>query len=208
MRIKSVRTTNEYSEIEMGELVGRANAAVLGPVSGSADVEFKKVKNFGKIKTGPTVTIRHDGGTLRCDPEHRILTNRGELFAKDISPETDTLVGLGNQSVEFSKTTGIVRDLYDLEIDEPHLYFTSGIVSHNSIWLCNNSINSVVNGYDTLHITFEMSAFKTARRCLGALTDRNMRKFHEEKEIIRGIVGQTYTTSKAKLAIYEMPPGD
>lgn len=75
-----------------------------------------------------------------------------------------------------------------------------------SIMLCNDSINSVLAGYNTLHITFEMSALKTARRCLGALTEVPIKDFPEHKSLIRTRCGGLYATTKAQLAIYEMSP--
>lgn len=79
-----------------------------------------------------------------------------------------------------------------------------------SCWLCNNSINSVKCGLDTLHVTFEMSAAKTARRCLGALTEIDLKKIYEpdKHNLIRSRVDGTFATHGAKLAIYEFNPGE
>ncbi len=75
-----------------------------------------------------------------------------------------------------------------------------------SIWLCNNSVNSVKQGLDTLHITCEMSAHRTARRVIGAMTQQKIRALHEHKDTICDQVGRVFKTHKAKLAIYEFNP--
>lgn len=75
-----------------------------------------------------------------------------------------------------------------------------------SVWLCNNSVNSVKQGLDTLHITCEMSASRTARRILGAMTQQRIKGFHENRDVICDHVGRMYNTHKARLAIYEFNP--
>lgn len=76
-----------------------------------------------------------------------------------------------------------------------------------SIWLCNNSINSIANNLDTLHITLEMRETKVAKRCLGAMTLINMKEFAKSKDDVRRRVRKMQATNKAQLAIYDLPPG-
>lgn len=211
MRVKSMKPTGQYTYATMGDIAGRDGAAVLGPVMADGvhkpgDAEFKPVKNFGYIKSGPTVVIEHGDHVLRCDPQHRVLTNNGEKFAGQLDSSTDQLVGIGGKPVYFNTRPGLVADLYDLEIDDPHLYYTSGVVSHNSIWLCNNSVNSVAQGLDTLHITCEMSNRDTARRVMGAMVRKKMKKFSEDKDTIRTQINRFYNSNKGRLAIYEFNP--
>lgn len=75
-----------------------------------------------------------------------------------------------------------------------------------SIWLCNNSVNSVMHGLDTLHITCEMTAARTARRILGAMTQKKIKTLHEHKESVCDNVGRIYRTHNAKLGIFEFNP--
>lgn len=75
-----------------------------------------------------------------------------------------------------------------------------------SIWLCNNSVNSVAQGLDTLHITCEMSHRDTARRVMGAMVRKKMKNFSEEKDAIRAQVNRFYNSNKGRLAIYEFNP--
>ncbi len=75
-----------------------------------------------------------------------------------------------------------------------------------SIWLCNNSVNSVKQGLDTLHITCEMSHQRTARRIIGAMTQHKIKTISEHKEKIRDMVGRVHNTCDARLAIYEFNP--
>src|SRR5262245_11446715 len=53
-----------------------------------------------------------------------------------------------------------------------------------------------------------MSAHKTARRCLGAMTEVLLKEFHQHKEMIRDRCGRILTANKAQLAIYEMNPDE
>lgn len=75
-----------------------------------------------------------------------------------------------------------------------------------SIWLCNNSVQSVAQGLDTLHITCEMSNRATAARVMGALCSKKLKNFSVEKDSIRSQVNRFYNTANARLAIYEFNP--
>jgi replicative DNA helicase len=77
-----------------------------------------------------------------------------------------------------------------------------------SIVLCNNSVNSILSGLDTLHVSFEMSAHDTARRILSAMTSTALKRLHDpiEHDLIKRKCRGVYSSHKAKLAIYEMNP--
>lgn len=79
-----------------------------------------------------------------------------------------------------------------------------------SMMLCNNSIYSIYGGLDTLHISFEMGTFDVARRILSAMTSTVTKKLSDpvEHDLIKRKCRGIYSSHQAKLAIYEMNPGE
>lgn len=212
MRLKSIKPTSDYKQVEFGEMIddfSRHNSEkVIRPNRVYSPSGWQPVLAVEKIKTGRSLVVRHDGGSLECDPLHRVKTFNGNFkYVSEVKSE-DKLVGIDGSPVNVSVSDGSESvDLFDIELPAPHEYFTSGVVSHNSIMLCNNSVNSVTLGYDTLHITFEMSAAKTARRCLGAFTEVDTKKFVENGALIDSRI-QRRGANSPKLAIYEMNPSE
>lgn len=77
-----------------------------------------------------------------------------------------------------------------------------------SMMLCNNTVNSITAGLDTLHISFEMTAQDAAKRILSALTSTPLKRLPDpvEHDLVRRKCRGVYATHQAKLAIYEMEP--
>ena len=207
MRIKAIRKTDQYKHIEFGGIKDSwADCEVLTP-SG-----FTPVKYFGLVKSAaPTVTITTSHGRLVCDPFHRVKLSTGATaFASDLNPECDTLVGYGGEVVKFVIGPGPISDLYDIEIESPHWYYTAGVVSHNSITLVNNSIANVLQARKVLYVTLEMSDLMSALRALGALTNKPVMKNKASlKDEVLAIVNKLKSTGEiGDLAFHEFPPDE
>jgi len=207
MKIKSITKTNQYKEVEFG-YISNVNDnriyKILGPDG------FNYIKWFQYIKTGPTKIIKTKHGELICDPNHKILTNNGEKFAKDLNVNIDKLVGYKNLELDFTISDHKIMDLYDIEIGSPHLYYTSGIVSHNSIFLVNNGAGSILAEKNVLHVTMELTKMKTAARYLGCFTNQwiDARYSEDVQQKMRASLLQKKDTYKSQLVIVEYPPDD
>lgn len=217
MKLKSIKPTNEYRHVEFRELVDNWRGRyVLSPIG------FQPVLQFGYIKSNATVKFSlSNGHTLLCDPQHRLLTRSGIKFAKDIVGD-DVLIGYDNQDILFDKADGPVEDLYDIQLPAPHWYYTAGVISHNSVLLCNNAFTCIRNGLNVLYVTFELSAKMTAMRILGPmsgmpldsymlhnaslLTEDELDKVRKAQDIVKHKA--TQYASKAQLVIYDLPPGE
>jgi hypothetical protein len=203
MKLKSITKTDDYKYVEFGQIKDFEGAAIHGPDG------FYEVHAFEKIKTGPTkILMLSNGMQLQCDPCHRVMTNNGEKFVKDLS-ETDRLIGNGPCLIDFEMIDGPEADLYDIEIDTPHWYYTSGIVSHNSIMLVNNAMANVLAGRNVLYITLELSDVLSALRGLGVLTNKsiNKRRFDARAEML-AIVKKVRASGVGDLAFHEFPPDE
>jgi len=198
-----IKTINdEIKEVNFGYLKNNNDVKILTPTG------FELIKKFDYIKTGPTIKLITKYGELICDPNHRVLTNNGEKFVKDLS--NDKLIGLKNEELNYIKEDGEIRDLYDIEIGSPHLYYTSGIVSHNSIFLVNNGAGSILAEKNVLHVTMELTKMKTAARYLGCFTNQwiDARYSEDVQQKMRASLLQKKDTYKSQLVIVEYPPDD
>jgi hypothetical protein len=220
VKIKSITPTNKFAEIKFAEIIkDPVNKKVYTP-SG-----FQPVLACEKIKTGPTLKIKTQAGEIVCDPNHRFLVDNGfpyaygnlrksVRFAKDLLP-TDKLFGYNDVKLSFTVEPGKIEDLYDIQLPTPHWWYTSGVVSHNSIMLCNNAISSLKGegpdgtiGQDVLLITFELDTIKTAMRCLASAAGIPISQIPDKKDYIRRVVGQMRSTYKKRFLIHEMSPDE
>jgi len=210
MKIKSIKPTNKFAEIKFKEIIDDpVGKRVLTP-SG-----FQPVLACEHIKRGSTIKIGTKFGELLCDPMHRLMLSDGSSkFAVNLQ-ETDKLMGYGNEAVSFTFRPGLIEDLYDIQLPDPHWWYTSGVVSHNSIVLCNNAISSLQGvgkdkkpGQDVLLITFELDTIKTAMRCLGAATSVPLNEMGSHRDYVTRLMKQMQKTYNRRFAIFEWPPDE
>lgn len=235
MRLKRITPTNGLKQVQFGQLkpawdqhaasAEMPNQRILTPDG------WAPILKFDKIKRGPTVVIQHSGGKLTCDPHHRLQDGSGKwVYAGDLPKfgmgsgrSVNTQWSIGTVATDdYTVRPGPVEDLYDIEIPAPHAYFTSGLISHNSIMLCNNAICQSAAGNNVLLVTFELDAVKTALRCIGAATDVHLNEMvHSEgmDATMRALVTSRQNFIKEKLRktkaggaggifIVELPPDE
>jgi hypothetical protein len=200
MKLKTITKTNSYKHITLGDIKDNWKNQYIHTPDG-----FKEIKDFFFTKRNKTICLSlNNAMTLICDPEHKLLTSNGEKFAKDLD-NNDKLFGYG-RLVSFVKSEGPEEDLYDISIDNPHWYYTSGVVSHNSIVICNNAAACIKRGLKVLHITCELSWYKTACRYCGILSGEPIDDRFGHQQYITDRLRKVKLTYKGDLAIYEFPP--
>jgi hypothetical protein len=219
MKIRSIKPTNRFKKIPFGiikddlEQDPNSKHHVLTP-SGWAEV-----KDFQYIKNGPSKVIKHDLDQLVCDPGHVIMIDRNGIRtaarADQLDPVSDKLHSFDDDLITFTISDGDKEDFYDVQIDSPHWWYTSGVVSHNSILLCNNAITSLKGmgksgkpGQDILLVTFELDTIKTAMRCLGAATDIPLEDIPDKRDYIERVMTQMKRTYNKRFIIFEWAPDE
>lgn len=207
MKLKSIKKTNAHRHIKMNDIKDCWRGRKILTPDG-----FTEIKDFFFTKRNKTIIIQTDMGTeLRCDPNHKLMISRNgqemEALAKNLNSLTDEVVGYGGTH-RFIVDEGPEEDLYDISIDSPHWYYTSGILSHNSIVICNNAAACVKMGLKVLHVTCELSWFKTACRYLGIFSKVNIKERLKEsnKEYILKALGKIKKSYGGDLVIQEFPP--
>lgn len=218
MKIKHISPTTSYKHIEFGLLKDDwAGRYVFSPMG------FQPVLRFEYIKTGPSIRLDlSNGEQLLCDPEHIIATMSGPKFVRDLV-DSDRLIGYKGQEVTFIANDGPVVELYDIEIPNPHWYYTAGVVSHNTLTLVNSAFAGMRDGHNVLLVTFELSAYKTALRMaslmansrtkdfvcsdINGLDQEQMRKLRAKQTTVRNSI-KMRKGKCGDLAIYELPPDE
>lgn len=213
MRIKSIRPTNKYAEIPFKTIIDDCdNKHVLTPDG------FKPVLACEFIKRDKTLKIKTQAGELICHTHHKLMVNDNnritEKFACDLL-STDKLIGYFNKLLDFTVEDGDIENLYDIQLPDPHWWYTSGIVSHNSVLLCNTAISSLKGegpngtiGQDVLLITFELDNTKTAMRCLASTVNIPQDDLANHQEHITRIVTAMQKQYDKRFAIFEMSPDE
>jgi replicative DNA helicase len=219
MRVNKITPTDNYKEIEFRQIKDKWEDSRVLTSTG-----FDRVYAFDYIKTGPSVRIIiDDDHTLICDPGHIVLTNHGPSFAKDLTGNNECLIGYNGEFKTFTVLHDCQEeDFYDIEISDPHWYYTESILSHNSLMMVNNAFSALKQGHDVMFVTYELSALKTAMRLASSMSDINMDDFvstnvedisDAELNKLRDVQARVRRKVKnrykgAELVIYEMPPDE
>lgn len=129
------------------------------------------------------------GKKLKCADDHIVFNEDFcETFVKDLNKDSrpDKIWvqgkdgGLSCETVKSVKNLGFEKNMYDVQVkDENHRYFTNGILSHNSIILCNDAAEFVRKGKNVIFITCEMSEQKVMRRISGNLLNITLEEYDE-----------------------------
>ena len=150
------------------------------------DHGFSPIKTIGKtVKYDVWKVSTESGKTLRCADTHILFdTEFDEVFAKDLNKDSrpDYIQTTdGPELVVSVENTGKQKHMYDIEVDDDsHRYYTNGLLSHNSIFLCNDAVNFVKSGKNVVFITCEMSAKKVIKRMGANMLDINIDTYDRE----------------------------
>ena len=177
---------------------------------------WEDVLGFYKTQPMETVILSYDNyisdiktvNKIECAYDHLIMTKDGLKKAVNCDKVLiDTIHGY--KRCEVVKTN-VQKTLYDLQIADPHIWYTSGIASHNSILLPHSGIACLKRGCNVLHITCELSIAKTALRYAGAISNVEIHKRFEapQRAKMMQALERVKTTYKGDLKIYEFPPDE
>lgn len=156
----------------------------------ASDWQVMTDRGWADIKTvGETVPYEvwevktFDGKRLRCADTHILFDSEwDEIYARDLNKTTrpDMIqTADGCEVVENVRRIGVLENMYDIEVDtDEHRYYTNGIVSHNSIFLCNDAAYFCKCGKNVVYITCEMSDRKIIRRIGANLLDIDLKDYN------------------------------
>ena len=93
---------------------------------------FVEIERIQKVKPSLVCKVyTQNGFNLECSEEHVIMTPSGEIFAKDAEGKIVNTIK-GESKVIRVEKYGYTTDMYDVVLKNYHLYYSDGILSHNS----------------------------------------------------------------------------
>lgn len=148
------------------------------------DSGWQSINRIGKTVPYEKWIIKTKTHTLECADEHIIfLKNLEEIYTKDLSEGDVIMTVTGPESVESVINTGEMINMYDLEVDsEDHRYWTSGILSHNTLWLGNIATQAIRAGNNVAIITLELGDRKYMKRLGSNLLGIRMSEYKDSAE--------------------------
>ena len=96
---------------------------------------FKKIMDCQVTERNSEVhKIETENGLfLNCSKNHRIKVKNGRFIpVKELVPGQYIKTENGNKMIKSVMSTGIYKDLIDIQVDEVEQYYSNGILSHNS----------------------------------------------------------------------------
>lgn len=147
------------------------------------DNGYAPIKTIGKTVPYKVFEIKTNlGKRLRCADTHILFDSEwDEIYAKDLNKDTrpdkvQTVDGV--ETIESVVETCDVENMFDLEVDSnEHRYYTNGLLSHNSIFLCNDAANFMRAGKNVLFVTCEMSDKKVIKRIGANVLDIDLKDY-------------------------------
>lgn len=135
------------------------------------DQGWSDVKAVGKTVPYRLYSLKTENHELLCADEHIVFEwetyfNFREAFVKDLTPgKSQILTQTGIETVLSVSESPVDVNMYDLQLgDEEKRYWTNGILSHNSMFLCNLACQGVRMGYNVAYISLEMADTKVVKR--------------------------------------------
>lgn len=175
------------------------------------DTGFQPIKRIGKTIPYEKWTIKTKNHTLSCADTHIIFDSEmQEKYVKYLSPGDNVTTQNGPEDIISVINENVLENMYDIELShENHRYWSSGFLSHNTIWLCHLAASYLSSGQNVLYVTAEMSEEKITQRIDANLLDFQMsqlKKGLDKDEFLRKVENVRKNTT-GNLIIKEYPTG-
>lgn len=148
------------------------------------DSGWQDIRRIGKTIPYEKWIIKTESKDLECADEHIVfLGDYTQIFTKDLKPGDYILTDSGPEEVKEVYSSGEFIEMYDLEVDhEDHRYYTSGILSHNTLWLGNIATQAIRASNHVAIITLELNDRKYMKRLGSNLLGIRMSEYKDSAE--------------------------
>lgn len=135
------------------------------------------------------VVLFESGRELECADNHCLIGNGyREVMAKDLI-EGDIILSDDGVDVVFDVfDTGEYEEMYDITMKEHHLFYTNGVLSHNSNVMANMIARQVLNGKNIALASLEMSEDMFAQRFDGIYSLLDINRFYFNRRLQRQLM--------------------
>lgn len=154
------------------------------------DTGWHDIKRIGKTIPYKVWKIATSNYELECADDHIVfLSNLKEIYTKDLKVGDEIMTQNGPEKLIIVEETDRIENMYDLEVDhEDHRYWTSGILSHNTLWLGNIAAQAIRASSNVAVITLELNDRKYMKRIGSNLLGIKMSEYNqmtEDPELIK-----------------------
>jgi len=148
------------------------------------DSGWQDIRRIGKTIPYEKWVIKTETKQLECADEHIVfLEDYSEIYTKDLKVGDLILTDNGPEKVKEVYSTGEFIEMYDLEVEhEDHRYYTSGILSHNTLWLGNIATQAIRASNHVAIITLELNDRKYMKRLGSNLLGIRMSEYKDSAE--------------------------
>lgn len=159
------------------------------------------------------LVLFESGIELECADNHKLISiDNKEIFAKDLEIG-DKIKSIDGYDIVFDVfDTKEEVEMYDLTLENHHLYYTNDILSHNSNTMANFAARQVLNGHNVVILTLEMSQDAFAQRFDGIYSGFNVNRMYlsrgQRRELARKLGEIKNTENRGNLFIKQYATGD
>lgn len=149
------------------------------------DDGWKDIKNVHKTNYYEKFLILFESGReIECADNHVFIkSDYDEVFAKDLTVG-DILISEDGFDIVFDVfNTQEHEEFYDFTIKDHSLYFSEGILSHNTNFLVNAAARQTLRGYNPLILSLEMSEDALCKRLDSIYTKLDINKIYVDNNI-------------------------
>jgi len=134
------------------------------------DTGWEEIKAVGKTIPYQIYCLKTSKYELLCADHHIVFKQiKDELFEEifviDLKTGDSILTESGVDKVLFVSETPAEDNMFDLQLNNNNKrYYSNGIISHNSMWLCNLACSAIRQGNNVAYISLEMAEAKVIKR--------------------------------------------
>lgn len=174
------------------------------------DKGWKNISAIGKTIPYQIWEIKTKNFILKCADKHLVFDEYGDTIYIDKlkkDQKIQTIKGL-------EKVTNIIKyndyvSMYDLQLDydSDRRYYTNGILSHNSMWLQNITVNAADQGLNVAFITLEMGSRKCMKRMGSMRLKINIDEYDEKSKDSIFMKNKINSLKKSHGGVFNNKPG-
>lgn len=179
-----------------------------------SDIGFVPINYIIKTVAFKKYLVLFESGIeIECADNHAFIDIKyNTILAKNLK-EGDKIISKDGFDTVFDVfDTGIKEEMYDLNLQNHHLYYTNNILSHNSNLMANMAARQVMNGHNVVLMSLEMSENMFAQRfdSIYSLLDINRIYTIDEKkqELVRRLRDIKSIENRGELFIKQFPTGE
>lgn len=148
------------------------------------DSGWQSIRRIGKTVPYEKWILKTENFELECADNHIVFdSSYNEVYVRDLTTGNTIITENGIEWVLSCENTKQLVEMYDMEVDHnDHRYWTSGILSHNTLWLGNIAAQAVRASNNVAIITLELNDRKYMKRLGSNLLGIRMSEYKDNAE--------------------------